>query len=341
MNKVWPTDPTYLIKSGSLDDINHWISHGGDLDYVDAAQNTIPHLLAIGRTQKSTPYEVRPITKSLFQYYSQEQMEKLSVQSNGDFRTPWHELSMTCKASSTFALHSAGVVIAEEMINAGASPLIARSPEKPEDFPAVSILPRIAGCPQLIRKLIEIDSELTLGGEDGNTPPHLSERYPTLLWAAINQKQYSALRHMLIQGAEYSDESSPVHPLMRDIRLWHIDRDLRACGRVLWDQNRLLPSNEIHADLMTALDTWEKQLTDAEKFPQPPQNRREVLDVKESLEILLKLTPHIDRPLEVLTSDGDKRTLGEGLLGTLEKSYPRLYQTACKIPEIIQFPGAK
>ncbi|MTI13302.1 hypothetical protein [Sansalvadorimonas verongulae] len=337
-SKISSTDVKKVLQTGTPEDVKTWVNTGGDLNYLDGARNNVVHIMAIGRARSGEFVETKTIAQTVFQHYPQEHIEALCTAKNDYGLTPWHELATHCTLSHCRHLHGGGLAMAEEMMNAGVSPLLAHAPKETKDFPAVALLPYITENEAFLSTVIRFDATLSLKGLSTSVPAQITKNCPTLLWAAVIYEAPIALQYLLSKDALFTESQSPVHPLVSRLSQWHCNPALRRCVKVVIDAGEYLPDNNISADLVKILGTWEKKLRDIEPatpdhpLPRETQEQREA--VIEAFRYLLQVIPDIHGKLRVHTASKEPRTLKNGLLMTLRNSFPKLLQVASTIPGV-------
>ena len=339
MNCIVSDNPTPLLTTGSLQEVQEWTTSGGNLDFKDGQKNNVLHLLARARGDQSDYSETRKIAREIFQYYPPEKVQMLCAERNSEEQTPWH----TSVLGSGRYLRNGSLAVVESMLFAGASPLQTKDPKYLEDYPAVALLPYLnpESCLLFLRVMINMDPYLQLRPitqhEEETAPTRMLENCPNLLCAAIRTKQPLILRELLKQGAKVKREESPTYYLFTILERLHTNQAYRMCAQALNEEGVRLPRSALPDSLLPQLKVWNDTLAKTPETGEEERrdkNRRE--NIKTSFQCMLPLIPNLTSPLKSCppeTGVNNSEVRG-GLLPWIETRFPKLFEVAKTMPEL-------
>ena len=338
MSCIVSDNPTTLLTTGSLQNVQEWTTSGGNLEFRDDKDNNVIHLLARARGDQCDYSETKKIAREIFQHYPLKKMQALCAERNNEEQTPWH----TATLGSRCYLRNGSLAIVESMLLAGASPLQANDPKYLEDYPAVALLPNINPESRLmLRLMIKLDPYLQLKPitqSEEEAAPQVFESCPNLLCAAIHKKQPHMLQELLKQGARVKQEESPTYYLFKILELLHTSQEYRACAQVLADLEEKLPPSALPDSLLPQLKIWEDTLAkDPETGDEERRDKNRRENIKMSFQCMLPLLPSLTSPLKSCppeTGTNDGAVLRGGLLPWIASRYPKLFEVAQDMPEL-------
>ena len=328
INKVSPHNFTKLIQDAVIlkvdpQGIRNYFEFGGNHNYLDGENNSLPHLLAKHHSHWSfgdsdTIESVFLAANTMMHFYHEDEVQSLCQLTNFQGRTPWHELIENAKERSEFGtLSPAGRAIAAEFMKAGASPLQSLKMEKEDDCPALALLPYIKEDEELLSLVINTAPQLTICSPPSSVPA-LKMQYPNLLSATVHQKMPGALNLLIKQGAQISDATSPVRALTQHIMNWDTQVEFRECAQVLIGQGIFIKDGVFEGDLIAALELWKIRLAKA--------NDAERQNIKDAIRLLLHLFCDLSAPVQIhLPKGGGHQRIQEGMKRLIRSRYPELW----------------